>query len=657
VPDGGRLFAQAVADAIRPRPHVNVWQWADRERYLDSRSSPEPGLWRTTRVPFAREIMEELSPQSPAQEVIFVASTQVVKTEIGINFIGHSVCEDPGPVLAIYPTVETGNRWVRQRLNPTIKASPALADRFPPERSRDASNTSTLKEYPGGILIIGGANSPASLASMPIKRLMADEVDRYPRNVGKDEEGGGEGDPLDLAEQRCSAFTWRAKIYKASSPTIMSLSRIWKDWLRSSQGEYHVPCPHCHELQALRRENLSYTYADGNAVDARFMCVHNGCLIDEHHKDWMLDTANGARWIHKFPDRITVRGFHISAWYSPPGLGRAWAELAKRFEERKGDAERLKVYINTVDALCYEDPNEKLDWEELKSRAEALPRRVVPKGYVLLTAGVDVQKDRLEYLVMAWRRGMRRCVIDVGVIPGDPTRGEVWAQLDELLETPFLNQYGQRLRIRAMAVDSGYLPMEVFGYARERKGRGVFAIRGASQSGKPILLKPSKVDFKRNGVVQKHGAEQWQCGSDTAKQQLFQIAAADAKCIDPQDRMLRFCAELEEEYYRQLCAEVWDPHKRKWIKVHTRNEGLDVTVYATAAAHHPKLHSGVHKMRDQVWDQLEELLEPKEGSLFAPGDVPAPAEASPGQQTQRSDEQQPEGSAWIAPRPDWLRRR
>jgi phage terminase large subunit GpA-like protein len=54
-----------------------------------------------------------------------------------------------------------------------------------------------------------------------------------------------------------------------------------------------------------------------------------------------------------------------------------------------------------------------------------LPRRTVPKGYVLLTAGVDVQKDRLEYLVMAWRRGMRRCVIDVGVIPCDPMR-EDW---------------------------------------------------------------------------------------------------------------------------------------------------------------------------------------------------------------------------------------
>jgi phage terminase large subunit GpA-like protein len=399
---------------------VNVWQWADRERYLDSRSSPEPGRWRTSRVPFAREIMEELSPQLAGAR----GDLRCLHAG-GENGNRHQLhralgVRGSGPGAGDVP--HGGNRQPLGAAapQPDHQGLAGAADRFPPERSRDASNTNTLKEFPGGILIIGGANSPASLASMPIKKLMADEVDRYPRNVGKDEEGGGEGDPLDLAEQRCSAFTWRAKIYKASSPTIMSLSRIWKDWLRSSQGEYHVPCPHCRELQVLRRENLSYTYEDGNGGGA-FRASTTACLIEEHDKDWMLDEANGARGSTNIP--IASR---CAATTSPRGTPhRAWASgpsSPSAYEERKGDPERLKVYINTVDALCYEDPNEKLDWEEMKSRAEALPRRTVPKGYVLLTAGVDVQKDRLEYLVMAWRRGMRRCVIDVGVIPCDPMR-------------------------------------------------------------------------------------------------------------------------------------------------------------------------------------------------------------------------------------------
>jgi phage terminase large subunit GpA-like protein len=631
---------------------MSVWQWADRERHLSSRSSPEPGRWRTARVPFSREIMEELSPSSPAEEVIFVASTQVVKTEIGINFIGHSVCEDPCPILAVYPTVEVGNRWVRQRLNPTITESPSLRDRFPPERSRDASNTNTLKEFPGGILIMGGANSAASLASMPIKKLMADEVDRYPRNVGKDEEGGGEGDPLDLAEARTSAFGRRAKRYKASSPTIMSLSRIWKDWLRSSQGEYHVPCPHCLEVQVLRRDNLSYSV--GHPEEARFACIHCGVLIEERFKTWMLDEVNGARWIHKHPERVTVRGYHLSAWYSPTGLGKTWPELARMYEDRKGDPERLKVFINTVDALCYEDPNEKLDWEQIKQRAEASPVRAVPKGYVLLTAGVDVQKDRLEYLVMAWRRGMGRFVIDAGIIPCDPMRQDWHAKLDELLETKFRNGYGQDLRIKAMAVDSGYLPDEIFKYTRSRKARGVFAIKGASLSGKPILLRPSKVDFKRNGVTHKSGAEQWQVGTDTAKHSLFALAGSDKERVDPEERLLRFTSALEDEFFRQFCAEVWDPHKRKWVKVHTRNEGLDITVYAIAAGYHPSLYGGVHKIKDPVWEKLEEILEPKAGSLFAPH---PPEQARPAkEENQPNNEPQQAAGAWIDSRPDWLKR-
>lgn len=622
--DGGGVLLRAVAQAVRPRPPCTVSQWADNKRYVSQRSSSSWGKWKTARVPFAREIMDELSADSPAEEVIFVASVQVTKTEIGLNWIGYSAEEDPGPILAVYPTVDNGGRWVRQRLNPMIAESPSLAAIFPKERSRDATNTATMKEFPGGLLIIGGANSAPSLSSMPAGKLMADEVDRYPRNVDKDADGGGEGDPLDLAQARLSAFP-RSKAYKASSPTILALSRIWKDWLRSSQGEYHVPCPHCHELQVLRRENLRYP--EGKPELAQFACIHCGVLIEERYKASMLDESNGARWIHKFPERIKVRGFHLSAWYSAPGLGKSWAQRAVQFEEVRHDTERLKVYINTVDGLCYEDPNEKLDWEELKGRAEAFDAGVLPRGCLVLTMGADLQKDRIEYVIVGWGRRMRRFILGYGVIPCDPMRSDWHGQMDEVLDTPFRNAYGVDLKIKALAFDSGYLPDEVFGYTRTRKGRGVFAVKGAKESGRPILVRPSKVDFKRNGVVHKGGAEQWQVGTDTAKQALFAIAAGDRGIQDPDDRMLRFSSELEDEFYRGLCSEIWDPHKRKWIKVYKRNEPLDTTNYATAAAYHPLVHGGIHKVKDPVWEKLEAMIEPKEGSLFAAPPTPAPAES------------------------------
>lgn len=641
MPDGGAVFLRAAAGAIRPRPPRTVSQWADSERYVSQRSSSAWGKWRTDRVPFAREPMDELSADSPAQEVIFVAGVQVTKTEIGLNWIGYSAQEDPGPLLVVYPTVEVGGRWVKQRLNPMIAESATLREIFPPERSRDSTNTASMKEFPGGLLIVGGANSPASLSSMPAGKLMADEVDRYPRDVGKDAEGGGEGDPLDLAEARLSAFP-RSKSYIASSPTILSLSRIWKRWLKSSQGEYHVPCPHCMELQVLRRDNLRYP--EGRPEEAKFACIHCGVLIEERFKAWMLDPANGAKWIHKYPERIKVRGFHLSAWYAAPGLGKSWGHRATQYEEVKNDPERLKVFVNTVDGLCYEDPNEKLDWEELKGRGEPVAECRVPPGYLVLTLGADLQKDRLEYQIVAWGRGMRRFVIEYGVIPCDPMRTDWHAKMDEVLDTPFRNAYGVDLKIRAAAIDSGYLPDEVFAYTRMRKGRGVFAIKGAKEAGKPVLSRPSKVDFRRNGVVHRAGAEQWQVGVDTAKHGIFAAAAGDRVIQDPDDRMLRFSAALEDEYFRGLCSEIWDPHKRRWIRIYKRNEPLDTLGYATAAAYHPSINGGIHRIKDQLWEKLEAMIEPKAGSLFARGplvEAAAPA-AAPQPAAPETPREQPE---------------
>lgn len=607
------LFA-AFAAAVEPRPALSVSQWADTHRVLSTKAASEAGRWRTERIPFLREIQDCLSSHHPAKEVVFIKSTQVGGTEVGLNWAGYIIDHAPGPMLAVLPTVEVGQRWAKQRLQPMISDAPVLSRKIAPVASRDGTNTTLMKEYPDGILIIGGANSAASLSSMPIKYLLLDEVDRFPLEVED------EGDPVDLAEARQSTFP-RRKCFKVSSPTIESLSRIAKDWKRSDQREYYVPCPDCGEKQVLELAHL--VYPDGEPEQAQFACVHCGVLIAEAHKAWML--AHG-EWRAAYPDR-DVPGFHISAWYTPPGLGKTWGQHARRYEEVKHDAARLKVFTNTVEGRCYEDPNEKLDWEELKARGEPYRAREIPRSYVILTAGVDVQKDRLEYQVVAWARGERCAVVDVGFLEGDPTRPEVWKKLDEYLQAPVRNRFGTDLKIRSVAVDSGYLPDEVLQFTRLRKHRGVFAIKGAATSGRPIIGRPSKVDLKRSGQVIKGGAEQWQLGVDSAKHRLFARLAGDRKQSDAEARMVRFSQELPEEYFRQLSAEVFDPHKRRWVKVYERNEGLDTFVYAMAAAMHPNIR--VHLLREPQWEQLEALLEPKTRDLLAAAEVPTGSNAAP----------------------------
>lgn len=637
--DGAALFLESFAAAVKPKPVESLSDWSDKFRRLSPKEASEHGPWRTARVPFARAIMDSLDPSDPVQEVVYQASTQVVKTSIGLNWIGKTIHRDPAPFMWVLPTIDVGQRLAKTRLAPMIQESIVLRQRVSADRTRDSSNTTLMKEFPSGFLIIAGANSPASLASMPIAKLFLDEIDKYPRDVGRDKDGGGEGDAVDLAEARTSTF-WKRKIFKCSSPTIKSLSRIDQEYEASSQGRYYVPCPHCLEKQVLVRENLFYP--EGKPELAKFKCV--GCeeLIDEHHKTWMLEQGE---WRHAYPERYNIkRGFHISAWYTPIGLGHTWARLAARYEEVKRNPTRLKVFVNTVDGICYEDPNERLDWEELKARAENFAIGTVLPGYVFLTCGVDVQKDRLEFMVRAWGKGMRSQVVDQGIFTGDPMRDEIWQKLDEYLQRPFRNEFGVDLKIRATAIDSGYLPDRVYAFTRTRKGRNVFAIKGMPGAGRAILGRPNKVDVKRSsGAVEKRGAEVWLVGVDAAKHEEFARLAWDRKVELAADRMVRFSNELSDEFFRQLCAEIWDPHKRKWVSVYERNEMLDCNNYALAAAHHPNLR--LQRLRDPQWDRFIEMLQPSgQRDLFGQP-ITAPIEATP--KPAAPDATQVGGEDWL----------
>jgi len=659
-------FGEGWAAGWTPDPLVTVSEWADKHRKLSARAASEPGEWRTSRTPFLREIMDCLSDQHPAEEVVLQACIQIGKSEVGLNWTGYTIDHAPSSMLAVLPTVDVGERWSKQRLAPMVQDSPRLRAKISPARSRDSGNTTTSKEFDGGILMITGANSAAGLSSMPIKKLLLDEVDRFPGEVEE------EGDPVDIAEGRTSNFPGR-KILKVSSPTIESLSRINKDWKRSDQRRYFVPCPHCKEKQALKWDNLQYKPEEPD--EARYACEHCGALIEEHHKTWMLEQGE---WRATYPER-TIVGFHLNALYSPIGLGRSWAWLAKRFEEVKRDAARLKVFVNQRLGECYEDPDERLDWEELKARAEPYSLREIPRGCLVLTCGVDVQKDRLEAQVVGWGRNEQDWVIDWALCVGDPTRPEVWAELERYLERPFENAYGVTMKITSTGIDAGYLTDDVLNFTRAHRHLSVFALKGASQRGRQIIGRPSKVDLTVRGATIKGGAELWTIGVDAAKHRLFARLAGDRKQAHASSRLVHFSGELPDDYYMQLSAEIFDPNKRSWIKLHNRrNEGLDTHIYAMVAAMHPRLR--VHVAREPDWAKLELAIEPKGQDLFsqAPAPVagathtpqaeaarvpgggegprPLPAPAEPAGEVQTSRQPAPAGG-WISKRDDWLRKR
>lgn len=610
VPDGYRIAIEALAAGILPPEQLSIWQWSDRSIVLPRGTSPKTGEYRTDRTPMAREIMECLSPHHPAKKIIAMMSSQLMKTQIGINFICYYQAHDPQTELVVYPTVDLAEDWSEDKYAPIAAASQKVRATLSAPKSRDGGNTILKKTFLGGSLKVAGANSPASLASRGGAILLCDEVDRYPASAGI------EGDPISIAERALIAYQDTAKEYICSTPTIKSLSRIFKEFQLSDQRYYHVPCPGCGELQVLKWENFHWD--QGKPETAHFVCPANGCIIHEHDKETMLpDEHMGgrAKWIAANPGS-KIPGFHGWAAYAALGMGMSWHTLAAKWEECAKDPEKEKVYINIYRGECFDDPTEKLDWEVIKSRCEAYPLRTVPAGCLILTAGVDVQGNRLALQITGWGpNGQVWPGIDWVEIPGDPTKPEVWQSLDDLLQRPLVNRFGISVKISAVAVDSGYLPDEVLKFTRPRAHRNIFAVKGSSVPGKTAISTSTQQDRRSSGKQMKRGAKSWMVGADSIKQTIFLWLQEDGKHPHAIDRRVHFSEALPDEYFTQLCAEIYDPHKKKWVKQQARNEALDTLVYAIAAARHPKLR--LHLMREPDWARFAAVIEPVNGDLFS----------------------------------------
>lgn len=622
--DGYALACTAWATGMRPPIRQSVSDYADSHRVLPSKGAAEPGKWRTSRTPYLKEIMDVLSVSDSTERIIFMKSAQVGGTEVILNFIAYVIDHAPSPLLIVQPTVDVAERFSKQRVQAMIDVSPTLLDKIPPARSRDSGNTTLMKDFPAGILILTGSNSASGLRSMPIKFLACDEVDAYDLDVDN------EGDPVTLAEQRTKTFS-RKKIFLNSTPTIKSVSRITAEYEKSDKRRYYVHCPDCDHAQVLKFENLAPLFKEGETQTpyaVHYACEGCGVLISEHHKQNLL--ANG-KWIKEHPER-EVAGFHINALYAPLGLGDSWLKIYKTWLDKKDDPVLLKVFTNTILGEAWEEESEKVNSEDLKTRAEDYAIRTPPSGCLILTAGVDVQKDRFAVQILGWGEHETSWVLDWVELPADTATEDGWKVLDDYLNKPIVNACGIDLRLSAVAIDTGYNTHEVYNYCRahsRKKGRWVLAVKGANMKNKPILGKPSKQDVNWRGQVIKGGVELYNLGTDTAKHSIYARLQSDSKKPYAGDRKIRFSKDLEDSYYDQLTAEVFEPRQGKWIvrDRRIRNEGLDTFVYAYAAALHASVR--IHAKSHAEWQRLQSLLEPRQQGLLlaaAPRD-PAPAPA------------------------------
>lgn len=581
--------------AWRPPPRLSLSAWADRFFVLSAETAAEPGRWRS--LPYQVEILNSITDPGITQ-VTVKKSARVGYSLCMSAAIAYYMAQDPSSILVVQPTVDDAKNFSKETIAPMLRDVPVLTRlvfRDVEEKGiggrgkKDASSTLQHKAFPGGVLSLIGANSGAGFRRVSRRVVMFDEVDAYPPSAGD------EGDQINLGMKRSEAFHNR-KIIAGSTPLIDGASRIDELFLAGDQRRYHVPCPHCGTMDFLVFDRNAarghvMRWDDNEPLSAYFECRGKKCRIEHKDKRWMVERG---QWIPDNPRANPAhRSYHVwsALSYSPNA---SWGQIASEFlEAQRGGSEKLKTFVNTTLGETWQERGEAPEWERLYQRRERYKTRTVPDGAVLLTSGVDVQKDRFVYEVVGWAPNKENWSIDAGTLWGDTADEATWLQLDEkLLGAVYPSAAGALHTIAMLAIDSGYNTQMVYNWARGKPR--VMAVKGVATA-RALVDAPSKVDLTINGRKLRRGFKIWPVGVDVAKTEIYgQLglslnenngAAPPGYCHFPED--------YGPEFFKQLTAEHLLPSfnrrtrrtKMEWCLLPNReNHHLDTRVYARAAA-------------------------------------------------------------------------
>jgi phage terminase large subunit GpA-like protein len=522
------------------------------------------------------------------EEITVMKSVRTGGTQAAINnAIGYFIDQDPGPMLVVQPGLKEAKDWSKTHFDVMVRDTECLRNKVHTDKIKDRKNEILYKTFPGGILYIIGANSAAGFRGKTIQRVFLDDVDAYDVSIE------GEGDPIALAKNRTITYLYhRRKIVKVSNPTTRGLSRIEREFLLSDQRHYYVPCPFCHFKQVLLFSRQHSQFANLSQGELKFdkdnlsWCYYEceNCHKQIPEKEKFNMVLHG-EWRATKPEVKGHAGFHLSEMISTFS---SWTEMVKDFLTTEKNRERLRVFINQrLGETFVEDKTLEVNEGELMHRCEDYTD--VPDGVLVLTAGVDVQVDRLEVIILGWGKEYENWFIDRRVIVGSPEREQTWKELDEFLAIPRKHATGIELPawstygLQCVAIDSGFSTQNVYRYVKSRQNRRFYAIKGDDGFRKPFIIKV--------GYDKRLRARYAAIGVDSIKVRIYDRLNLQRNAEGPTPGYMHFNRTCDQEFFDQLVAEQRKLVRNragffewKWmLKEGRRNEVLDCYVYNWAA--------------------------------------------------------------------------
>lgn len=573
--DAQKTFWRGLCAGMHAIPTITPSEWAERHRIVSRGASARPGRFRCD--PFQRAPMDAAIDPTVSEVALCLASQTAGKTEIIFNLIGYFADADPSPQLYVGPTDKLVADYSKERLAPMIRDTPTLAAIIAEPRSRDSGNTVLSKVYPGGSIALVGSNAPAGLAGRPRRCVYQDEVDRFAVSAGR------EGDPSALADRRSDSFPNAVK-YKASTPTRKGHSRIWALLEKSDRQHWFAVCPRCHGRQVFAWAQVEWP--KDRPEDATIRCTHCAAQLTDAER---VAAVRAGDWEATQPFR-GIRGYWLNGINTLSRTGKGFRsrlhQMVAEFLDAKDDPEKLRTWINTFLCEPYEvDEGPAITPDELIERGEEYHPDEIPTGVLLLTAGVDVQNDRIECEIVGYGRDEESWGIEKKVFDGNPEQDEVWQNLDAFLLSDFTRADRLPLKVERVFIDMQSKTKRVLDFCAPRIARGVYPCRGYERAGSnPPPLLPAKPSRNNRRKI-----PHWNVGVRLAKTTIYDRIGLPL----PGPRSMHFPHGhgYDADHFRQLTCEKRRTRHSHGVafdifekaKASDRNEALDLRVYAYGA--------------------------------------------------------------------------